>query len=312
MRMVRISVLVAAVGVLIASVLAAPATARVSTYKGQFQCDDRGSVAPLAGMNVELWERGSPDFLPVEWVGHRVDQDFTTADGSFAMTTEDNNDNYFVRMALRDAYGVHLRDFWGINDWSVDTGQRRNDVPVQDYGGLLFSTPGQSHKCAIWAGVHAAYERYRAEIGSELPSHGVELQADAVTAGVPFTPGTSILWPGGFPVGYGGGGDDSITRHEFGHVIRHGFDGCWSPTRFRGSGTSTGSSGSTATSAISSATSSPTTTSRTTKHATTPTAASPSTRAGPSSGPRTSPPLPTAAGPATWKPRAMSRRRSRS
>jgi len=201
------------------------AVARVSTYTGQFQCDDRGVVTPLAGMNVELWGRGSPDFLPVEWVGYRVAQGFTGADGSFAMRTHDNDDNYFVRMALRDAHGVHLRDFWGINDWSVDTAQRRNNVRTQDYGGMVFSTPGQSHKCAIWAGVHSAYERYRAEIGAGLPSNGVELQADAVTAGVPFTPGTSILWPGGFPVGYGGGGDDSITRHEFGHVIRHGFDG---------------------------------------------------------------------------------------
>src|SRR5829696_2552973 len=224
--MLRISALAALVScAALCTAFAPTAAARVSTYTGQFQCDDRGVVTPLAGMNVELWERGSPDFLPVEWVGHRVDRDFTAADGSFAMTTEDNDDNYFVRMALRDAHGVHLRDFWGINDWSVDTAQRRNNVPVQSYGGMVFSSPGQSHKCAIWAGVHSAYERYRAEIGADLPSHGVELQADAVTAGVPFTPGTSILWPGGFPVGYNGGGDDSITRHEFGHVIRHGFDG---------------------------------------------------------------------------------------
>lgn len=205
--------------------LAAPAGARVSTYKGQFLCDDRGSISALAGMNVELWERGSPDFLPVEWVGHAVDRDFTDSEGRFAMTTEDNDDNYFVRMALRDAHGVHLRDFWGINDWSVDSGQKRNDVPVQNYGGLLFSTPGQSHKCAVWNGVHKAYETYRAEIGSALPWGGVEIQADAVTAGTPFTPGTSILWPGGFETGYGGAGDDTITRHEFGHVIRHGLDG---------------------------------------------------------------------------------------
>src|SRR3954469_16510663 len=112
------------IGIVACALLASPAAARVSVFKGQFQCDDRGTVTPLAGMNVELWERGSPDFLPVEIVGHRVDQDFTAADGSFEMTTEDNNDNYFVRMALRDAHGVHLRDFWGINDWSVDTGQR--------------------------------------------------------------------------------------------------------------------------------------------------------------------------------------------
>jgi hypothetical protein len=226
MRALRTSLPFAlAATILLLVFLAAPAAARVSTYKGQFQCDDRGTVTPLAGMNVELWERGSPDFLPVEWVGHRVDQDFTDADGRFAMTTEDNDDNYFVRMALRDAHGVHLRDFWGINDWSVDTEQKRNNGPVQDYGGLLFSTPGQSHKCAIWAGVHGANERFRAETGGEVATRGVEIQADAVTAGVPFTPGTSILWPGGFPVGYGGGGDDTITRHEYGHVIRHGFDG---------------------------------------------------------------------------------------
>ena len=29
----------------------------------------------------------------------------------------------------------------------------------------------------------------------------------------------------GFPTGYSGGGDDSVTLHEFGHVIRHGYDG---------------------------------------------------------------------------------------
>ncbi len=226
MRALRISALVGfAAWVIAAGLAATPAAALVSTYRGTFLCDDRGHIDPLGGMNVELWERGSPDFLPVEIVGHRVDQDFTDASGNFSLTTEDNNDNYFVRMALRDAHGVHLRDFWGINDWSVDSEQKRNDVAVRDYGNIVFSTPGQSHKCAIWNGVHKANERFRAEIGTDPPSHGVELEADAVTAGVPFTPGTSILWPGGFEVGYGGGGDDSITRHEYGHVIRHGYDG---------------------------------------------------------------------------------------
>jgi hypothetical protein len=226
MRALRISALVAlAAWALAAGLAASPAAALVSTYRGTFLCDDRGHIDPLAGMNVELWERGSPDFLPVEIVGHRVDQGFTDSAGNFSLTTEDNNDNYFVRMALRDAHGVHLRDFWGINDWSVDSEQKRNDVAVRDYGDIVFSTPGQSHKCAIWNGVHKANERFRAEIGTDPPSGGVEVEADAVTAGVPFTPGTSILWPGGFPVGYAGGGDDSITRHEYGHVIRQGYDG---------------------------------------------------------------------------------------
>jgi hypothetical protein len=195
-----------------------------TVYKGQWLCDDRGSVSPLQGMNVELWKRGW-DWLPVEISGSQIAHGFTDAAGRFAMTTPTDDDNYFVRMALRDGHGVHLKDFWGINDWSIDTGQTHNDQPVRNYGGLLLRTPGQSHKCAIWAGVHGANEDFRAQTGFEVATHGVEIDADAVTAGVPFTPGTTILWPGGFEVGYGGPGDATITHHEFGHVIRHGFDG---------------------------------------------------------------------------------------
>jgi hypothetical protein len=226
MRRLRLTLLGALAGLAaLGAVLAPAAGAQRAVYKGQFQCDDRGTVTGLPGMNVELWKRGE-SWLPVEWVGSRVDQDFTDSAGNFRMTTPESEDNYFVRMALRDAKGVHLRDFWGISDWSVDAEQKRNNVRTHDYGGLLFSSPGQSHKCAIWAGVRSAYEEYREQVDiGGFPWGGVEIQADAVTAGVPFTPGTSILWPAGFPVGYGGAGDDSITRHEFGHVIRHGFDG---------------------------------------------------------------------------------------
>lgn len=213
-----------AASVLFGVLLVTPAAAQRTVYKGQFQCDDRGTVTPLAGMAVELWKRGE-SWLPVEWVGSRVAHGFTRSDGSFSMRTPADEDNYFVRMALRDAHGVHLRDFWGINDWSVDSEGRRNNVATQNYGGMVFSTPGQSHKCAIWAGVHGANERFRAETETELPTRGVEIQADAVTAGTPFTPGTSILWPGGYSVGHGGAGDDSTTRHEYAHVIRHGLDG---------------------------------------------------------------------------------------
>jgi hypothetical protein len=195
-----------------------------TVYKGQWLCDDRGSVSPLQGMNVELWKRGW-DWLPVELSGSQITHGFTDSAGRFAMTSPTDGDNYFVRMALRDGHGVHLKDFVGINDWSVDSGESHNDQPVRNLGGLLLSTPGQSHKCAIWAGVHGANEEFRAQTGFEVASHGVEIDADAVTAGVPFSPGTSIWWPGGFEVGYGGPGDASITHHEFGHVIRHGFDG---------------------------------------------------------------------------------------
>ncbi|MGE5155941.1 MAG: hypothetical protein ACM3JP_00405, partial [Betaproteobacteria bacterium] len=217
---------VATVAVLaLCGALASPAAAGQHTsYRGQFLCNDRGVVEPLGGMNVELWKRGW-DWLPVEISGSQVKHGYTAPDGSFNMTSPTDDDNYFVRMALRDARHVHLKDFLGINDWSVDTAQTHNDQPVRDYGGIEFVNPDHSPKCAIWAGVHAANDAFLHEVGTELPSHGVEIDADAVTAGVPFSPYTSIWWPGGFPVGYRGGGDASITWHEYGHVLRAGFDG---------------------------------------------------------------------------------------
>jgi len=125
---------------------------------------------------------------------------------------------------LRDAAGVRLKDWIGINDWSVDTGGFRNNVAAQDLGGLLFSTPGQSHKCAIWRGLHLAHRDFRDLMGFNPPSGGLLIQADA-PGETPLTMNTEIWWTPGYVTGYSGGGDDTITRHEFGHVIRHGYDG---------------------------------------------------------------------------------------
>ena len=193
-------------------------------YKGQFLCDDRGVPEPLGGMNVELWKRGW-DWLPVEISGSQVKHGYTTSDGRFNMQSPTDDDNYFIRMALRDVRHVHLKDFWGINDWSKDTEGKPNNRAAWNFGGIMFYNTGHSPKCAIWAGVHAANDAFIHEVGTELPSHGVEIDADAPSAGVPYSPDTSIWWPGGFPVGYRGGGDDSITWHEFGHVLRAGYDG---------------------------------------------------------------------------------------
>ena len=225
MRQLR-AVLLAIVGLaaLYGALPTQAAAGQHTAYSGQYLCNDRGVVEPLGGMNVELWKRGW-DWLPVELSGSQVAHGFTAPDGSFKLVSPTDDDNYFVRMVLRDAHHVHLKDFVGINDWSVDTAETHNDQPVRNYGGIEFVNAGQSPKCAIWAGVHAANDAFLHEVGTELPSHGVEIDADAVTAGVPFSPFTSIWWPGGFPVGYRGGGDSSITWHEYGHVVRAGFDG---------------------------------------------------------------------------------------
>ncbi|HEU4907145.1 MAG TPA: Ig-like domain-containing protein [Solirubrobacterales bacterium] len=202
----------------------APASAHRTTVKGFFGCSDRGAFSRLRGMNVELWKRG-PSIFPVEMVGTQVERQYTRPNGSFRFRTEAAEEEYFVRMALRDADGVHLRDFWGVNDWSVDSPDFRNSVARRQLGLRVFAKPGVSHKCAIWAAASAANRDYKVVTGRELPSRGVEIRADAVTAGVPLTPGTSIFWPGDYPAGNAGPGDDATVRHEFGHVIRHGLDG---------------------------------------------------------------------------------------
>ncbi len=203
---------------------ASPAAAARTVYKGQWLCDDRGTILPLGGVNLQLWHRGSPDFLPVEWVGGLDDQGYASLNGTFSLTATDPEDNHFVRMSLRDDVGVHLKDWIGINDWSIDSNGYRNNVPVQDLGGLLLSTPGQSHKCAIWRGLHLAHRDFVDLMGVNPPSGGLLIQADA-PGETSLTFYTEVWWPSGFPAGWGGGGDAGITLHEFGHVIRHGYDG---------------------------------------------------------------------------------------
>ncbi len=203
---------------------AAPARAAETVYTGQWLCDDRGTIMPLGGIELQLWRRGSPDFLPVEWVGGIDDLRFANPDGTFSLRATNGEDTRFIRMALRDSAGVRLKDWGGINDWSVDTGGYRNNVPEQNLGGLLFTTPGQSHKCAIWRGLHLAHRDFRDLMGFNPPSGGLSIQADA-PGETPLAMHTEIWWTRGYVTGYGGGGDDTITRHEFGHVIRHGYDG---------------------------------------------------------------------------------------
>ena len=61
-------------------------------------------------------------------------------------------------------------------------------------------------------------------VGANPPQGGQEIQADAPTAGTPFTPHTSIWWASDYNVGRDPG-EDTVARHEFAHAFRHAFDG---------------------------------------------------------------------------------------
>lgn len=217
---------VAVLAALTVAVVAVPAQAQVTTYHGQWLCDDRGIVMALGGIETQLWRRGSPDYFPVEWVGGIADSGFANPDGTFSLRSGDGEDNHFIRMALRDSAGVRLKDWGGINDWSIDLEGYRNNTPDRDLFGRLFITEGQSHKCAIWRGLHLAHRDFRDLMGFPPPtgSGGLLIQADA-PGQTPLADDVEIWWTPGYVTGYAGGGDDSLTRHEFGHVIRHGYDG---------------------------------------------------------------------------------------
>lgn len=179
---------------------------------------------PLGGVNLQLWRRGSPDFLPVEWVGGLADQTYTNPDGTFVLTSGEGEDNHVVRMALRDAAGVRLKDWFGINDWGTDLPGARNDVPVREVGSWLFTTAGQSHQCAVWRGFHRAHQDFRAITGVSPPSGGLLIQWDGFNFDTPWSADVEVYWPGGYKVSYNAGEQDT-AEHEFGHTVRHGYDG---------------------------------------------------------------------------------------
>ena len=215
-------VVAAAVALTSLLALSAPAQADKTTYKARYTCADRGVVKPLAGITVQLWRRGT-DWLPVEWVGSIDDRGYTDAKGKIELRSTKPIDQHFLRMALRSGKGVRLKDFFGINDWSVDSDSRANDRATRNYA-IAFETPGWAHKCAVWQGVRNAYADYIDVTHKELPSKGVLIQADAITAGKPFTPYQEIWWPSNFAPSEVAG-EDYVTRHEFGHVVRHSLDG---------------------------------------------------------------------------------------
>lgn len=216
-------------GVLV-GVLLAPAAAQAARteFRGQLLCDDRGTWLPLGGANVQLWRRGSPDFLPVEWVGRLADQDYTNPDGTFSLTAdEDSEDSHFVRMALRDDQGVRLKDWFGINDWGTDLPGFRNNAAVVDVGTWGFTTAGQSHECAVWRGFHLSHQEFRQITGLTPPSGGLLVQWNGLNFGTPWSPHTEVYWPGGYAVDDENNvpGQFRVVKHEFGHTVRHGYDG---------------------------------------------------------------------------------------
>lgn len=87
------------------------------------------------------------------------------------------------------------------------------DMGVQDFGG---------QDCRLWLGGQRVLDDYKAEVDPHpaLPYGGLDvLRWSAVYFGTPWTSLDTIHWPTSYPTGI------ATTFHEFGHTLRHSFDG---------------------------------------------------------------------------------------
>jgi len=196
----------------------ASAASATTTVSGQFTCNNDGVVRPLVGARVQV---ASPGFLvnPVHGTG------YTDSTGTFRITIRPESGSIYLNVALVNSRAF-LKDFFGSNEWRINVNsggrnwQLRRGVPVNTGSYQLPDV-----KCAVWQGVSNAVGEARS-IGAPLPPIGqVTVQADSPLAvSTPFTPYVQIHWRGGVPAGRSAG-DHTVAKHEFGHVIRHGFDG---------------------------------------------------------------------------------------
>jgi hypothetical protein len=201
---------------------------------GSWHCNDRGSIVPMAGARVELWQRGI-DALPKFLTDDLIAVTYADDNGAYEFnTSSDGEDDFYIRVSADDNATVRLENWWEPWAWFTDTATNQNDVPVQDFGSLAiqaryFADRG-SPECAIWQGVRDAYLDFESQLGFGPPGGPREVQANVPTL-TPVAPYTEILWP---PFRQAGPVETvsgvsfptkRTTAHEFAHTFRHAYDG---------------------------------------------------------------------------------------
>jgi hypothetical protein len=203
---------------MIALAFASSAAATDAVVHGQWLCRDRGVDIPIRGAKIELHTTGL--------FGGTVATTTTDENGNYVVA-DHNGGDHFVRVVLRDSNGVHLNDSLAWWEWYADTGTvnlgRGDNLIGSDE---LSDGAGNTPVCAVWQGFHDDFNDFVSATGNAPPyGHDLLIRGDFwPTAGVPFTLDTTVQWPGGFQTG-ASPGDFTVTRHEFGHTIRHAFDG---------------------------------------------------------------------------------------
>jgi hypothetical protein len=196
--------------------------------KGQWTCDNRGTVTPLAGARVELWRPGGISTL---WIDEKLGATHTNASGaySFGVRADDNFDLY-SKVVMNDDQGVHLGDWYSLSDWDTETQTTGSHAGVVNLGTYQISheNGAGTPKCAAFQGAHNAYQNYKQLMGTAPPDASYLISSDYPCCGVPFTTLDTTHWPDGYETGYGPKDPDggyAVNFHEFAHSVRHSFDG---------------------------------------------------------------------------------------
>ncbi len=202
---------------------AAPGAQAVTTYRGQWQCNDRGAVRSVPGAELELWGRGW-EWLPVAVAGRRVAQSRTAEDGTFTFRSPSDPDKYFARVVMQDNRGLHVRPSIAFTDSYFDSSLLANDVPSQDFGGILSGGGAHSPACAIYSAFHDADSDYRAVVGAAPPFSALTIDLVTPLISVPVTVPGSVLLPFSYDLG-STPGLSTVAPHEYAHAFRYGLDG---------------------------------------------------------------------------------------
>jgi hypothetical protein len=111
---------VSALGLLLLITLR-PGVAQASVsfeVKGQWTCDNRGTVTPLAGARLELWLPGGLD--PVVRRKARRDAHQRNGTYSFSVKADDSFDPY-SKVVMNDDQGLHLGNWYSFSDHDTET-----------------------------------------------------------------------------------------------------------------------------------------------------------------------------------------------
>jgi hypothetical protein len=212
---------------LLGAIALAPAAASASVnfeVKGQWLCNNHGTVSALAGARVELWKSNTL------WFDDNLGATHTSATGSYSFGVRaDDNFDVYAKVVMNDDQGVHLGEWYSPSDWDTETATTASHAGLVNLGTYEISKDNGAGtpKCAVFQGAHNAYQNYKQAIGSAPPDSSYLINADFPCCGVPFTTLDRTQWPGGYETGYRGDTDGgySVNFHEFAHSVRHSFDG---------------------------------------------------------------------------------------